>query len=371
MGSHTPEFSEWFLLENQDNKGYTPVSLNWDGDRTTQRDFLYKLLVFFYLWFFPLWAQSSKSFTHSVGSAKKIVIRGYQGKLQIFPGSSDLLKVETKKQGQDSSGPWDFQVKEKGDVLEVSMKDSSSTEREDWSKVRSMGRVPGFQMRFTVPKRPIEIFWHEGQVVAHKWKESLNIQMTRGDIELKDGQGPLLLQLVQGRVKISGHKGKVELQSFGGQVSVDRTEGEWKLDNHSSSYKIKGHRGPMSLRNYNGFLDMSKIQGDLVVRNQNGKLRLNGFRGNFEAQIEKGSLQAKVESLGNFTVESEEASVVLNVPEKSGAQVSLRSQKGRVKGPKHLRKIQKGLWEEYRGRLKGQKQGNIKIVSKYGDIVLK
>ena len=334
---------------------------------------MYRFLVFlfFHLYFFSLWAQSSKPFTHSVGSAKKIVIRGYQGKLQIFPGSSDVLKMETKKQGQDSSNSWDFQVKEKEDILEVSMKDSSSTERQDWSKIRSTKEVPGFGVRITVPRRPVEIFWHEGQVVVHKWEQSLSVQMTRGDIELKDGQGSLVLQLIQGRVKISGHKGKVELQSFGGQVSVDKTEGEWRLDNHSSSYKINGHRGPISLRNYNGSLDMRKVYGDLVVRNQNGKLKLNRFRGNFEARIEKGSLQAEVERLGNFTVESEEASIVLNVPKKSGAQVSLRSQKGRVKGPKHLRKIQKGLWEEYRGRLKGQKQGNIKIVSKYGDIVLK
>ncbi len=323
----------------------------------------------FILWFLPGWSQSFQPLTRSIGPTEKIIIRGYRGKLRIVPGHSNVLKVEGKKLGKDSSDQWTFQMEKKENVVEISVK--NSLEQKDWEKIRSRDRIPDFEIKVTAPFRPMEIFWDEGQVLVSQWNESLSIQMTHGYIDTKGGKGPLMLQLINGKIKVSDHKGDVGIQSFSGKVFIKKTKGALDIDNHSAIYEVSGHWGTLGLRNYSGSVTTHGTRGSCLAGNINGKIHLNGFEGSFEGDFKGGSLNAKTKSLQNFVVKSEEASVVLKVPRRSGAKVSLQSQKGRIVGPRYLRKIRKGRWLERRGRLKGKDQGHIKIVSKYGEIVLK
>ncbi len=325
--------------------------------------------LMFFLWFFPGWSQNFQPITHPINLAEKIIIRGYRGKLQIVSGDSDVLKVEGKKMGTNPSDRWTLQMQKKENVVEVLVK--SPSEQEDWAKIRSRTSVPDFEIKVTAPLKPMEVFWDEGQVLVNQWKESLSVQMTQGYIEATKGRGVLLLQLIKGRIKVSGHKGNISVQSFKGNVVMKGTEGALDIDNHSAVYEVSNHQGTLDLRNYSGFVTANRTRGPFLVRNINGKLRLSGFDGSFEGDFEGGSLNARMKSVQSFVVKSEDASIFLKVPGKSGAKVSLLSQKGRVVGPSHLEKIRRGRWMERRGQMKGRDQGNIKIVSRYGEIVLK
>ena len=329
----------------------------------------YLFFFIFILWFLPGWSKGFQPLTHSIGPTEKIIVRGYRGKLRIVPGHSNVLKVEGKKLGKDSSDQWTLQMEKKENIVEISVK--NSLEQKDWERIRSRDQIPGFEIKVTAPFRPMEIFWDEGQVLVSQWNESLSIQMTRGYIDTKKGKGPLMLQLINGKISVSDHKGDIGIQSFGGKVFIKKTRGNLDIDNHSAVYEISGHRGVLDLRNYSGSVTTHGVRSSFLTRNINGKIYLNGFEGSFEGDFKGGSLDAKTKSLQNFVVKSEEASVILRVPGSSGAKVSLQSQKGRVVGPRHLRKIRKGRWLERRGQLRGKDQGHIKIVSKYGEIVLK
>ena len=323
----------------------------------------------FLLWFFPGWSQSFKPLTHPVDLVEKIVIRGYRGKLQIIPGPSNVLKVEGEKQGKAPPDQWTLQMEKKENILEISMK--GSLEQKDWEKIRSGDQNPDFDIKVTAPFKPVEVFWNEGLVSVGRWKESLSVQMTRGNMDVKEGRGLLMLQLIRGRIKVSNHKGDIGIQSFGGRVFVKKTKGTLDIDNHSAVYNVSNHQGVLGLRNYGGSVTARQTRGAFLVRNISGKIRLEGFEGSFEGDFDDGSLNARVKNLQNFVVKGEEASVVLKVPQKSGAKVSLQSRKGRIIGPRYLQKIRRGQWVERRGRLRGKEQGHIKIISKYGEIVLK
>lgn len=318
---------------------------------------------------FPVWPQSFQPLSHSIGLAEKIVIRGYRGTLRIVPGNSDVLKVEGRKIGKVPFDRWTFQMQKKENVVEILVKGPS--EQEDWSKVRSGARIPDFDIKVTAPLKPLEIFWDEGQISVNQWNENLSIQMNHGRIETTRGKGSLVLHLIKGLIRISGHRGSIGIQSFNGRVFTKKTEGTLDIDNHSAVYEVTGHQGTLGLRNYSGSVLVSKARGPVLVRSVSGRIHLENFDGTFNGDLKGGSLDAKVKNLRNFVVKSEQAPVTLTVPRKSGARVSLRSQKGRVIGPAYLQKVRRGLWKERRGRLRGQEQGHIKIVSKYGKIVLK
>lgn len=313
-------------------------------------------------------AQRFQPIEHPIGTAEKIVIRGFKGQLQIIPAQDDILKVEAQKKGNGDFDRWTFQVKQNQNAVEVFVKGPS--EQEDWEKLRA-GQVPPFDMRITAPLRPLEIFWGEGSFSASGWKSNLSLQMTQGAIKVSESMGNLNLQLINGRIAVDKHQGNVDIQSFKGQVVTDETKGAMTLNNHSSIYKLTNHEGPVELRNHSGSVTMNKIKGRSVVKNVSGVVRLLEYSGSFDGDFSKGELRAKVKSLQSFSVISDDAAITLDAPKESGAMVSLRSEKGSLWAPIHLRKTKKGLWTERNGRLKGKEQGNIKIISKYGNIVLK
>ena len=131
------------------------------------------------------------------------------------------------------------------------------------------------------------------------------------------------------------------------------------------------HEGPIELTNHSGTSLFDHTKGGALIKNVSGVVRLEAFRGNFQGEFGKGTLVVQADELQNFKVNAHETAVTLQVPEDLGAMVHLRTEKGRLGAPGRLRRSKNGRWTERRGQLKGTLQGNIKIVSKYGDIVIK
>ncbi len=313
------------------------------------------------------WSQRFQPIIQPIGMAEKIVVRGFNGVLQIVPTESETIKVEAQKKGGGSG--WSFEVRQKQNAFEVRVK--GPVEQEAWEKLRAKGDVPEFEMKITAPARPMEIFWNEGQVFGEGWGADLSLQMTKGKTKFSKGKGDLRIQLINGKIEVLEHIGNVALQTYKGQVLMGKTKGALTLNNHSALYTLDEHDGPVEYRNHSGTSNFKKITGSTVIKNVSGTIRMREFSGSLEGEFTKGSLDARFKSLQNFSVTSDEAAITLDAPKESGALVQLRSEKGRLWAPIHLRKLKKGLWTERKGRLKGDEQGNIKIVSKYGDIVLK
>lgn len=321
------------------------------------------------LFVFSSMAQLFQPIIKPIGSAEKIVIRGYKGQLQIVPTLSETLKVEAKKGGKGEFDRWTFQVRQKGSVMEIIVKGPS--EREDWENVRNQKNVPPFEMKVTAPHRELQVFWNQGKFVAEGLNSNLSLQMTDGDMKVVKSKGNLMLQLINGRIKVEEHKGNVDIQSFKGQTVVNKTQGALSINNYSATYRLENHQGPLEVRNHSGSMVITGVKGSSNVKNVSGVISLSEFEGSFKGEFNKGALNAKIKVLQNFMVNSEAAAITLDAPKESGAMVSLRSEKGHLRAPIHLGKLRKGRWTERRGRLKGKEQGNIKIISKYGDIVLK
>ena len=253
--------------------------------------------------------------------------------------------------------------------MEVLVKGPS--ESEDWEKLRSKAKVPSFDLKISIPKRALEVFWGEGSVVVKRWTSSLKLQMTEGNLSFEKGEGPLMIQLIKGRLKVIEHQGNVELQTYKGQAFVEKIKGSLSVNNHSSTYQIQEQEGPSDFRNHSGTIVYKSIKGNMFLKNVSGVVSLTELEGSFEGELERGAINVEASKLLSFVANSDAAPVTLKVPKDSGARVRLRSEKGRLRAPAHLRKVRKGRWTELTGRLRGEEQGQIKIVSKYGDIMLK
>lgn len=314
-------------------------------------------------------AQRFQPVEQPIGLAEKIIVRGFEGRLQIVPSQGETLKVEAEKKGKGDLDRWTFQVRKKQNALEVVVKGPS--EQESFEKWRGGQKLPHFDMKVTAPVRPLEIFWGEGEVFTKGWKSGLSLQMNNGKTKIEEGDGPLKIQLIRGRIDVAKHQGAIDIQSFKGETILTETKGTLSLNNHSAKYQLTGHQGPIRIKNHSGTISMKEVDGSSQVRNVSGVMRLRDYSGSFSGEFTRGSLDAKVKSLQSFVINSEDAAITVDAPKESGARVSIRSEKGRLWGPPYLRKIKKGRWTERKGRLKGKEQGNIKIISKYGDIVVK
>ncbi|NQZ18859.1 MAG: DUF4097 family beta strand repeat protein, partial [Bdellovibrionales bacterium] len=151
----------------------------------------------------------------------------------------------------------------------------------------------------------------------------------------------------------------------------EKVKGAVTINNHSASYQITEIEGPSDFRYHSGTVAYKIIKGQVRLKNVSGVVSLNELDGSFEGDLQKGAINVVATHLQSFVANSDSSPVTLKVSKKSGARVKLRSEKGRLIAPIHLRKVKKGRWSERIGRLKGEEQGQIKIISKYGDIVLK
>jgi len=329
------------------------------------------ILTIFSALFLPALAlgQTFQPVVRPLGDVDKVIVRGYKGKLQIVGTQGDEVRVEARKIGGDRFDSSNFQLRGQGRQLEILVKGPSETE--DWEKLRSGANFPEFEMKITLPPKSLEIFWAQGQVVADSFPADLSVQMTEGDVHVGAGKGHLMLQLIKGRGKVLKHEGPIDIQSFNGQFTLSQSQGSLTVNNHSANYSISQHKGPLEIRNHSGSIKVVDMQGTVTLKNVSGVVSLDKIQGSLSGDVNGGRLDAKFDSLQSFSLASEKGVVHLEAPKDSGALVSLRSEKGQMYAPIHLRKQRRGRWTERKGQLKGQEQGNIKIVSKYGDIVLK
>ncbi len=310
----------------------------------------------------------AQSLIKPLNQAEKVVVRGFKGRLQIVPITGESVRVEAQKK-EGTLAVWSVVLVDKGNILEVAVRGNS--DKEDWEAVRLKKNLPHFDIKVYAPPKKLEVFWAEGQIVVSDFKSDLNIQLSEGDISITDGQGSMGLQMTSGRLKVSDHQGNIDLQTFHGQSHLENIKGSLSVNNHSASYKVLKHKGPIQIVNHSGSVVLDEPVGPIKIKNVSGVMNIKEFDGSLEGEFTRGTLNATAKSVQNFNVNSEEAVIVFEAPKESAAVASLRSEKGHLKGPPYFGKIRKGLWTELRGQLKGKEQGSIKIVSKYGDVVLK
>lgn len=317
-------------------------------------------------------AQGPAQTTHSLDDVDRVVVRAYAGQLQVVPSSGPEMQVQIRRKGGVSTGQHNlYQIQEKDRTLEIRLTGASETDA--WTQVLSSQTKPSpeYEMKLSLPPQKLEIFWHQGLVFIDKFKGDVAAQVSQGDIKAQNSEGQLSLQLIKGRLQVNDHKGPMDIQTFQGQTQIKNTAGLLSLDNFSADVNITGHKGSFEFKNHSGAVIATKVQGALTIKNVSGTLTVTDVDGSLKGEMGSGRLTAKFQTLQNFSLQNESGTISLQVPKTSGALVSVRSQKGQIYVPPYLGKRVRGQWTERSGQLRGSEQGNIKILSKYGDVVLK
>lgn len=310
----------------------------------------------------------AETITRPLQQNEKIVVRGFKGRLQVIPSATDVVRADFQRQS-GTGAQWRLEWVERSPVLELTVR--SQNDSIDWERVQKRAEWPQFDIKLSVPAKKTEIFWGEGQVVIQNLKQDISVQMNEGDLSLTQHEGAAVVSLLKGRLKVAGTKGQLEIQSFQGQVQLENTQGAMTINNYSAAYRMENHQGPLQWINHSGNLVSKDLRGAVKIFNSSGMMSFKDLSGSIEGELKRGALSAQLKSVQTVSLTSDEAAIQLETPKESSALVSMRSEKGHLKAPPYFGKLQKGQWTELRGQLKGKEQGNIKIISKYGDIVLK
>ena len=303
-----------------------------------------------------------------IESGDRIVIRGYQGDIKVTGGNSNKLIVQGMKPKTGDFSQWNFRLRKAPGVVEIIVKGPSETE--DWEKVRA-GNVPRFSLNLSAPSRPLTVSWQEGNIEVLDWEAPATIHSTKGKVKTKKGKGGLNIQLMNGDIVVDSQEGNIQVQTRIGKVFVKNSKGRMTIDNYSSTYQVTNHKGGVDVQNYSGKMTLVDMEGQFNFNNNLGNFTLSGLKGSVKGESAKGVISVRAKQIQDFVVNSHSGPVVLDLPKEAGAYVSIRSEKGNLRGAPHFAKLRKGRWTELRGKLRGKEPGQVKIVSKYGNIVVK
>ena len=264
-----------------------------------------------------------------IESGDRIVIRGYRGDVKVVAGKTDKLVVQGMKPKTGDFSQWNFRMRKTPGVVEILVKGPS--ESEDWEKVRA-GDVPEFSLNLSAPSRPIAISWQEGKIELVGWEADATIHSTKGLIKSEKGKGLRNIQLLNGEISLNGHEGNIQIQSRLGKVWVKDSKGRITVDNYSSTYQVNNHQGGVDVQNYSGKMNLVGMAGQLNFNNNLGNFTLSGLTGSIKGESAKGVIKVKAKQIQDFIVNSHSGPVVLDLPKEAGAYVSIRSEKGTLRG---------------------------------------
>jgi|GEM_PF-4419650 len=299
----------------------------------------------------------------------RIVVRGFKGSVSFSGTGGGALKVEgLRPKSKNPYDQWSVTLKKQGKDAVIAVKGPS--ELEDWAKIGE-GKVPTFSLKISGPPRKVFVSWQEGSVDFKNWQQDVTVNTTKSSITTSGTKGALNLQSLNGTIKVAEHEGTMNLQARTGSMSVTNGSGPLTVSNLSASVRLLGHKGPVDLQTYRGGFSSQDGEGDIVFDSAAGALVVTGHTGSLRGVSKSGAISVKGKVIQDFNVTTDSGSVTLDLPKSAGAYVSIRSERGKLRGAPNFAKVRKGRWTELKGKLKGKDQGQVKIVSKYGDIVVK
>src|SRR6185436_1273341 len=267
-------------------------------------------------------AVTSTDQTVQVSKGTKLDVNNFAGDVVIKVWDKDAVRVEVTHSDRES-----VDIKQADQIVSIRSR-----------SVRG-GPPRSLDYNITVPTwMGITVNGNYAFVTMEGVGGDVNVETTRGDIEVRGGSGFVSLKSVQGEVTLEKAKGRVEVRAvnegirladISGDLSAESTNGSIILDRIDSGnvdlYTVNGNisydgpikeKGLYRLTTHNGLIAMAipeKVNAALMVRTYNG-----GFRSTFPIGGDAGERRAK-----RFTVTLGNGSAHVEL-ESFGGTISLR-----------------------------------------------
>ena len=232
-----------------------------------------------------LLAVTSTDQTVQVSKGTKLEVNNFAGDVVIKVWDKDAVRVEVSHSDRES-----VDIKQADQVVSIRSR-----------SVRG-GPPRSLDYNITVPTwMGITVNGNYAFVTMEGVGGDVNVETTRGDIEVRGGSGFVSLKSVQGEVTLEKAKGRIEVRAvnegirladISGDLSAESTNGSIILDRIDSGnvdlYTVNGNisydgpikdKGLYRLTTHNGLIAMAipeKVNAALMVRTYNG-----GFRSTF------------------------------------------------------------------------------------------
>lgn len=231
--------------------------------------------------------------TFSINTPGNLEVRTSGGHITVEGSSGNEVRVEmyVKKNGRDLNpgdvdlNDWDIAITQSGNTIKASAK----REGNSWS---SWGRNNNISISFVV-YTPRQI--------------STVLKTSGGHIEAAGLEGKQEISTSGGHLKLANLKGTVEARTSGGHIEMDGLQGE------------------VDARTSGGHISASQSEGSLNVRTSGGHITLNNVGGTVEASTSGGSINADLNSIGQFVnLRTSGGNVTITIPENIGFDINLR-----------------------------------------------
>lgn len=198
---------------------------------------------------------------------------------------------------------------------------------------------------------------------CQSYRVDLNIQVPR--------TMPVTIQASEGITTLANIAGGGHVEQNKGEVLVEHASGTFKIKNNSGAVSLKNCSGSAEVNTRYGATTIERFQGDIRVDSEEGRTHVDAPGGNIYIRNRRGD--ARLLSLepirGNYDILVEEGNLSVFIAPDSNAEVTIRTEGGRVQSALPLSGSIKQDVQEFFGRL-NEGTYTVRLESKNGDVLL-
>jgi DUF4097 and DUF4098 domain-containing protein YvlB len=277
--------------------------------------------------------------------------------------------------------------------LRIVKTDSGYALQPEWREGRRLGNIY-FDLTVHVPRSmPLRIQSVRGNLRAAGLTGRLDVELRRGDVEIRNAGSAVRVKLRQGDVRIHAVRGDVIVEGPGDLVEVSEVAGALTIQgNFSGPIQISRVQGETTFRSSRTNLSVGRIAGQLEL--SGGQLTLTDSSGpvslitrSYDITMEniEGELRIENRSSGDIRlqfrrppqqpvqVRNEKGDIELTLPAEATFALQAIAQRGEIESDftgAGLEKTDREEAVELRGRV-GARGPNIRLETTYGTIRLR
>ena len=216
--------------------------------------------------------------TLNVKAGTRLEINNFSGEIAVETWAKNAVRVEARH-----SSRAELNIEEQGPTLSI--------EVQHWRGI------------------PTTVDYH---LTVPKWM-SVNLSGVNTEISVSGTQGEVEAQTVQGDVSVTGGTGKIAAESVEGSVRVIGAKGRVECSSVNAGVEIRKVSGPIAASSVNGEILLEEVDSDDVEASTiNGEVLYSGL----------------IKDRGSYRFSSHGGSVLVAVPERANATVSVSTFSG-------------------------------------------
>ena len=218
------------------------------------------------------------------------------------------------------------------------------------------------------PRGAVELSQIQGPVSLTNTRQSVNLraingavtlEVKGGNVSLDNSSGPLQLRAADAQIDITGvgndasapsrivtieqaRNSRIKLQEIKGavvikaersRVEAEEIAGDFKVDSLSDRVRVNRINGALWIKSENGAVEVEKVRGQATIE-ATRDVTVRDFRGPLKVSSREGAIDLETpEKLnGDISVASERGRIRVSIPKDSGFRLDANAGTGRVKG---------------------------------------